>query len=72
VGIASGMLIAAVQHAGLVSLVHTPSPMGFLNRMLGRPTNEKPYLIVVVGYPAQEARVPVIARKSFAEVSTFL
>ena len=71
VGIATGMLIAAVHHAGLVSLTHTPSPMGFLNKLLGRPANEKPYLILVVGYPAEDACVPEIGKKSLKEISTF-
>lgn len=71
VGIATGMLIAAVHHAGLASLTHTPSPMGFLNKLLRRPANEKPYLILVVGYPAENARVPEIGKKSLEEISTF-
>ena len=58
VGIATGMLIAAVHAAGLVSLTHTPSPMAFLNDILGRPPNEKPFLLLVVGYPAPGAEVP--------------
>jgi nitroreductase len=72
VGIAIGMLITAVHHAGLVSLTHTPSPMGFLNKMLGRPENEKPFLILVTGYPADDAHVPDIGKKSLAEIATFL
>lgn len=72
VGIATGMLIAAVHDAGLVSLTHTPSPMGFLNEILGRPTNERPFLILVVGYPNQNARVPRITKKGFDEIATFL
>lgn len=72
VGIATGMLIAAVHEAGLVSLTHTPSPMGFLNEILGRPANERPFLILVVGYPKQGARVPRIRKKSLDEISTFL
>lgn len=72
VGIATGMLIAAVHHAGLASLTHTPSPMGFLNRILGRPSNERPFLILVVGYPAQDARVPDIGRRPLEEISTFV
>jgi iodotyrosine deiodinase len=71
VGIATGLLIAAVHHAGLVSLTHTPSPMGFLNKLLGRPANEKPYLILVVGYPAEDTRVPEIGKKSLREISSF-
>ena len=72
VGIAIGMLVAAVHHAGLVSLTHTPSPMGFLNGMLGRPENEKPILILVVGYPAADAHVPDIRKKSLEEIATFV
>jgi nitroreductase len=72
VGIATGMLIAAVHNAGLASLTHTPSPMGFLNKLLGRPSNERPFLILVVGYPAADARVPDIGRKSLEEISTFV
>jgi iodotyrosine deiodinase len=63
VGIAAGMLIAAVHLAGLASLTHTPSPMGFLNEVLGRPARERPFLLLVVGYPAAGAQVPDIARK---------
>jgi nitroreductase len=71
VGIACGMLIAAIHHAGLASLTHTPNPMGFLNDILGRPKRERPFLILVVGYPADEAMVPEISKKSFQEVATF-
>lgn len=63
VGIATGLLIAAIHHAGLVSLTHTPSPMGFLNEILGRPVRERPFLLLVVGYPAPDAQVPDISRK---------
>ncbi len=72
VGIATGMLIVAVHDAGLVSLTHTPSPMGFLNEILGRPVNERPYLILVVGYPKEGTRVPQITKKSLDEMATFL
>ena len=72
VGIATGMLITAIHHAGLVSLTHTPSPMGFLNTILRRPPNEKPYLLLVVGYPAVGAVVPDIRKKPLAEIATFL
>jgi nitroreductase len=71
VGIACGMLITAIHHAGLVSLTHTPNPMGFLNEVLGRPGNERPFLILVVGYPAEDAAVPDIPKKSFQEIATF-
>ena len=72
VGIAAGMLISAIHVAGLVTLTHTPSPMGFLNQILGRPSREKPFLILVVGYPTREACVPDISRKSSGETLTFL
>ena len=72
VGIATGMLIAAVHNAGLVSLTHTPSPMGFLNEILGRPSHERPFLILVVGYPKEGARVPKITKKELPEIATFL
>lgn len=72
VGIATGMLITAVHQAGLVSLTHTPSPMNFLNDICGRPSHERPYLILVVGYPAPDAVVPAISKKSLAEIATFL
>jgi len=64
VGIATGFLIAALHHAGLASLTHTPSPMGFLNEILDRPTNERPFLLLVVGYPGEGARVPDLERKA--------
>lgn len=71
VGIATGMLIAAVHEAGLASLTHTPSPMKFLNEILNRPSNERPYLILVIGYPADDADVPDIRKKPLQEISTF-
>lgn len=72
VGIATGMLITAIHHAGLASLTHTPSPMGFLNDILGRPQNERAYLILVVGYPAPEAVVPAISKKTLQDFVTFV
>jgi nitroreductase len=72
VGIATGFLIAALHHAGLASLTHTPSPMGFLNEILGRPANERPFLLLVVGYPADDAMVPVITKKPLEEIASFL
>lgn len=72
VGIATGILITAIQHVGLVSLTHTPSPMKFLNEILGRPTNESCFLLLVVGYPAGDAVVPDIKRKRFEDVCTFM
>ena len=71
VGIATGFLIAALHHAGLATLTHTPSPMEFLNEILNRPENEKPFLLLVVGYPAPDALVPDIRKKSLEEIATF-
>jgi iodotyrosine deiodinase len=71
-GIASGMLIAALHQAGLATLTHTPSPMAFLNDILQRPKNEVPYLLLVVGYPAQDCRVPDISRKPVDEIASFI
>ncbi len=71
VGLATGMLIAAVHNAGLVSLTHTPSPMGFLSEVLGRPSNERPFLILVVGYPADDVKVPKITKKTLDEIASF-
>ncbi len=71
VGIATGILITAVHHAGLVSLTHTPSPMGFLNDILGRPARERPFLVLVVGHPADGATVPDITKKPLTEIATF-
>lgn len=72
VGIATGFLIAALHHAGLATLTHTPSPMKFLNDILGRPANERPFLVLVAGYPADDCRVPRITKKPAAEVVTFV
>jgi len=72
IGIATGMLITALHHAGLVSLTYTPYKMGFLNKILSRPTNEKPFMILVTGYPADEAVVPNITRKPFEEITSFV
>ena len=72
VGIAAGMLITAIHNAGLVSLTHTPSPMGFLNDILHLPPDEKPFLLLVVGYPTEDAQVPVIQKKSLEEIATFV
>jgi len=71
VGIATGILITAIHNAGLVSLTHTPSPMRFLNEILDRPANERPFLLLVVGYPEEAAVVPDIERKALAEIATF-
>ena len=74
VGIATGILITALHHAGLVTLTHTPSPMGFLNQILDRPNHERPFLLLVVGYPAEGVQVPAHAlqKKSLAETTTFI
>lgn len=72
VGIATGFLITAIHNAGLVSLTHTPSPMGFLNEILNIPPGEKPFLILVVGYPAEDAQVPMIEKKQLEEIVTFI
>lgn len=71
VGIATGFLIHALHDAGLATLTHTPSPMKFLNPILGRPDNERPYLILVVGYPAKNVRVPKITKKTLHEITTY-
>ncbi len=70
VGIATGMLITAIHNAGLASLTHTPSPMGFLNKILKRPNNERPFLLLVVGHPAQNTKVPNIKRKTISKILT--
>lgn len=72
VGIATGMLVSAIHHAGLVSLTHTPSPMGFLNRILRRPQNERPFLLLVAGYPEEGAQVPVITKKPVSEITSWM
>lgn len=68
VGIAVGFLLAALQHAGLATLVHTPSPMKFLQQLLERPETEKAFAIIPVGYPAEDCRVPVIGKKALEEI----
>ena len=70
-GIAAGLFIAAIHHMGLVTLTHTPNPMGFLRDLLERPVNERAMLVMPVGYPAPDARVPDLARKSLAEISVW-
>jgi nitroreductase len=72
VGLATGLLITALHRAGLATLTHTPSPMGFLNQVLGRPANERPFLLLVVGYPAEDAVVPDISRKPLEDFATFV
>lgn len=71
-GIACGMLITAIHNAGLASLTHTPSPMNFLSEVLGRPKNERPFLLLVVGYPAKDAKVPDIQKKKLEEIASFI
>ena len=72
VGIATGFLIAALHNAGLATLTHTPSPMGFLSDICGRPANEKPVIVLVAGYPAEGARVPAIARKPLDRAASWI
>ncbi|AOS96713.1 hypothetical protein AUP74_01253 [Microbulbifer aggregans] len=72
VGIATGMLIAALHNAGVATLTHTPSPMKFLNEILGRPSTEKPYMILVAGLPAEGVEVPAIEKKPLEEIADFL
>lgn len=71
VGLACGLLISAIHHAGLVTVTHTPSPMNFLQKVLERPENERPFLLLPVGYPAADAQVPAISRKGLEEVSVW-
>ncbi len=71
-GLATGVLITALHTAGLATLTHTPSPMKFLNQILGRPTSERPFLLLVVGYPADDAEVPDITRKSLDDFTSFV
>lgn len=70
-GLACGFLLTAIHHAGLVALTHTPSPMNFLSKLLNRPENEKPFLLIPVGYPADECWVPVLKRKELNEMSVW-
>ncbi len=72
VGIATGLLIAALHRAGLTTLTHTPSPMGFLNEIVGRPRNEMPYLLLVVGHAAEACRVPDIQRLPLEDYASFI
>ena len=71
VGLATGFLLAAIHNAGLVALTHTPSPMNFLTKVLNRPANEKPFLLIPVGYAASDAEVPTLKRKSLEEMTVF-
>ena len=72
VGIASGLLLTALHNAGLATLTHTPSPMAFLSDILNRPPSDKPYLIIPVGFPSENAEVPNIKKKTFKEICTIL
>ena len=72
VGIAVGFLLAALHLSGLAALTHAPSPMGFLREILERPENERPFLLVPVGYPAQDAEVPRLEKKALADVAVFV
>ncbi len=72
VGIAVGMLLAALHNAGLATLTHTPSPMRFLQEILGRPKNEVPFVLIPVGYPTEDAKVPDLKRKSLEEIMTII
>lgn len=71
-GLATGLLITALHHAGLACLTHTPSPMGFLNQILDRPKTERPFLLLVTGYPAEDATVPDIERKPLNDFTSFI
>lgn len=71
VGIAVGMLLSALHRAGLAALTHTPAPMTFLRELCGRPAHEKPYVVIPVGYPAEDCRVPDLSRKPLSEISIF-
>lgn len=72
VGLACGFMLAAIHHAGLVALTHTPSPMNFLTKILNRPENERPFLLIPIGYPAEETFVPNLTRKPLSDMSEFL
>ena len=72
VGLAAGFLLSAIHNAGLVALTHTPSPMNFLQKVLDRPANEKPFLLIPVGYPAEDAVVPELSRKELDQISVFI
>ena len=72
VGIATGLLISSLHRCGLATLTHTPSPMHFLNKILHRPKNERPFLLLVVGYPTDDCRVPILKKKSLQEFTSFV
>lgn len=71
IGIATGFLLAAIHHAGLVALTHTPSPMNFLQKILQRPANERAFMLIPVGFPAENAEVPDLKRKELSEIAVF-
>lgn len=71
VGLAAGFLLTAIHNAGLVALTHTPSPMNFLQKILERPVNEKPFLLIPVGYPTEDATVPMLERKLLEDIAQF-
>lgn len=71
VGLACGLLLTAIHQVGLIALTHTPSPMKFLTKILNRPENEKPFLLIPVGYPAEETYVPKLKRKNLEEIATY-
>ena len=71
VGLATGVLLTAIHNAGLVALTHTPSPMRFLQKILNRPENERPFLLIPVGFPADHPKVPDLTRKPLEEISVF-
>lgn len=71
-GLACGLFVAALHHMGLATLTHTPSPMGFLNEILGRPKHERPFILFPVGYPAEDAAVPDLERKALDEVAVWI
>ncbi|MEE8143123.1 MAG: nitroreductase family protein [Planctomycetota bacterium] len=72
VGIAAGLFIAALHHIGLATLTHTPNPMRFLSQLLGRPKNEKPFILFPIGYPADDCQVPELERKTLTEISLWM
>lgn len=72
VGISTGILITAIHHAGLACLTYTPPKIGFLNQILNRPTNERPFMILVVGYPSKNIMIPMISKKKIAEITQFI
>lgn len=72
VGIAVGLLLVSLHEAGLATLTHSPAPMGFMSKILDRPENERPLLLIPVGYPADDATVPTLAKKSLGEIATFV